>query len=199
MRRNACGPSPAGASTGRSTPRTRRALSRSSSSVIGSESSRRLVKLDRSDHRPLTLELGVDEPTTVESVVPEGQRAHARHIDAAVGAAHFVGHPHVSDPGDGVGRVARESRCRPTCERCCGRRRRPRGTPSPACKSHPVPTRRPRRRRIASGRRSARGPSGRRHRVRVPARQAAGQAAAAPSSAHTSGCRERRRAAPTFH
>ena len=67
-----------------------------------------LVELDGSDHRPLTLELGVDEPTTVESVVPERQRAHARHIDAAVGAAHFVGDPHVSDPGDGVGRMSRE-------------------------------------------------------------------------------------------
>ena len=84
---------------------------------------------------------------------------------------------------------SRESRCLPTCERCCGHRRRRRGTSSPVCTSRPVPTRRPRRRRIASGRRSARGPSGRRHRVRVPARQAAGQAAAAPSSAHTSGCR----------
>ena len=67
-----------------------------------------LIELDGPDHRPVTLELGVDEPTAVESVVPEGQRAHARHIDAAVGAAHFVGHPHVSDSGDRVGRVARE-------------------------------------------------------------------------------------------
>ena len=65
-----------------------------------------LIELDGADHRPLTLELGVDEPTAVESVVPERQRAHAGHVDAAIGGAHFVGDAHVSDAGDGVGRVA---------------------------------------------------------------------------------------------
>ncbi len=63
------------------------------------------VELDGSEHRPTTLHLCEDESAIVETVVAPWQRPEARNVETTISGTHFVGHTHVGDPRDRVGRV----------------------------------------------------------------------------------------------